>query len=829
MSPLMELVLWLVVLWALAYKKVAPRVWTPVVATLLASSWLFGNLPFLGFVILTALFVPVAILANQPELRRKWFSDRAFEMFAKRLPPMNQTEKEALEAGDIWWEAELFRGNPDWNKLLSFPKPNLTAEEQAFLDNQVEKLCSMIDDWKIVHEYADMPPEVWSYLKQERFFGMIIPKRYGGLGFSALAHSTVVVKIATRSLSVAINTMVPNSLGPAELLLHYGTDEQKSRYLPKLACGEEMPCFALTGPEAGSDAGAIPDTGVICQGEYNGKETLGIRLNWDKRYITLAPVATVLGLAFKLYDPDHLLDSKVDIGITVALVPTNYPGVEIGKRHSPLGLPFQNGPTRGKDVFIPLEWIIGGPDMAGKGWRMLVECLSAGRGISLPALSTASAKLCYRMTGAYARVRKQFGQPIGKFEGVQEAMGRIAGQTYIVEATRLLTALAVDLGIKPSVISAIAKYHLTEIGRYIMTDAVDIHAGRGLIAGPRNYLANGHQGQAIGITVEGANILTRNLIIFGQGAIRCHPYILQEMEAVREADAEKGMAKFDRILFSHIGYSISNFAKAVGYGVTHAALCSAPAGAGKVAKYYKHLTRMSTGLAFASDIAMLILGGELKRRERLSARLGDVLSSLYLASAVLKYFEDNQKENADIPFVEWALETCLFNIQTAFVEFCQNFPNRLLGRLMKWTLFPIGCHYKQPSDHCTRQVAGEMMKDSAFRERITRYCYIGKEETDPTGRMEHAFRQVLEAEPAEKKLQEAVQKKQIPKKLALGEQIEIAVRLKILTASEAEMLRRAHVAYLDALQVDEFAPGAFRRGSKSCQEVKDSEVVPSMS
>ncbi|MBI4357594.1 MAG: acyl-CoA dehydrogenase [Gammaproteobacteria bacterium] len=826
MSPLVELILWVIVLLGLAFKKVSPKIWTAVISVLLTASWIWGNLPFLGFLILAILFVPIAILANRPELRRQWFSDRVFELFRKRLPPMNQTEREALEAGDVWWEAELFQGKPNWNKLRSLPRPALTTEEQAFIDNQVETLCAMVDDWKIVHEYGDMPPEIWNTLKQERFFGIIIPKRYGGLGFSALAHSTIVIKLATRSLCAAVNTMVPNSLGPAELLLHYGTDEQKEHYLPRLAKGEEIPCFALTGPEAGSDAGAIPDTGIVCKGEFEGQAVLGMRLTWDKRYITLAPIATVLGLAFKLYDPEHLLGDKVDIGITVALIKTDQPGVEIGKRHSPLGLPFQNGPTRGKDVFIPLDWVIGGPSMVGKGWRMLMECLSTGRSISLPALATATGKLCYRMTGAYARIRKQFNQPIGKFEGVQEVMGRIAGQTYMIEAARLLTALAVDLGVKPSIVSAIVKYHLSEMGRKIATDALDVHAGRGIIAGPRNYLSLGYQGQSIGITVEGANILTRNLIIFGQGAIRCHPYILREMQATKEEDVEHGMAEFDRALFSHLGYFISNGARAFGYGLTGALLARAPENAGVVASYYRHLTRMSAVLAFTADLAMLMLGGELKRRERLSARLGDALSALYLGSAVLKYFEDNQKETVDLPFVEWSVKTCLMNAQTAIVEFCRNFPNPFVGTLVKWIVFPLGCPYKHPSDLCTQTLALEMLKPSSFRERITRYCFVGKHENDATGRVEIAFRKVLESESAENKLYVAIRDKKIPKKLALEEQIGIALTLKVLSEAEAALLREAYTAYKDALQVDEFSPSAFQKGSELCQ--KDPELVSSM-
>ncbi|MEX0871449.1 MAG: acyl-CoA dehydrogenase, partial [Aquisalimonadaceae bacterium] len=592
------------VVWALAFVGVALPVWTLAGAVFLAGLVMTGAIGGTGLLVAVIVLAPVALVLNVPSLRRRIISARLFATFRKVLPPMTQTEREALEAGDIWWEGELFRGRPDWRQLHGMQITRLSAEEQAFLDNQVETLCAMLDEDSIVRTHRDLPPEAWDYLKKERFFSMIIPRAHGGLQFSSLAQSTVVSKIATRSISAAVTVMVPNSLGPGELLMHYGTEEQKNHWLPRLARGEELPCFALTGPDVGSDAGAMPDYGVVCKGEHDGREVLGIRLNFSKRYITLAPVATVLGLAFKMYDPDHLLGEQEDIGITCALIPASHPGVEIGERHFPMGLAFMNGPLRGKDVFIPMDWIIGGAEQAGKGWRMLVECLSVGRAISLPALGTAAGKVSYRMTGAYARIRRQFKLPIGRFEGVQEAMGRIGGFAYMLEASRVLTASAGDMGVRPSVVSAIAKYHMTEMMRTSLNDAMDVHGGRGIMFGPRNYLGYGYQAIPVGITVEGANILTRNLMIFGQGAIRCHPYVFPEMEAARNND----LAAFDRLLFSHVGFSINRGVRALTHGLTAAAFADSPVD-GPTGRYYRNLSRMSSALALVSDVAMGVLGG----------------------------------------------------------------------------------------------------------------------------------------------------------------------------------------------------------------------------
>ncbi|WP_406672544.1 acyl-CoA dehydrogenase, partial [Natronospira sp.] len=643
---------------SLAYIRASLPVWTGAFAALIGANWLIsGSLPLVA----TIVFLAVAIPLNVLPLRRAVFSSRLLNWFRSVMPPISQTERVALDAGNTWWDADLFTGQPDWNKLLSYPSPQLTDEEQAFVDGPTEELCKMIDDWQITHELNDLPAPVWDFLRDNRFFGMIIPKEYGGLGFSALAHSSVVMKVASRSPSAGVTVMVPNSLGPGELLLHYGTDKQKDYYLPRLAKGEEIPCFALTGPHAGSDAGAIPDTGIVCKGEHNGKEVLGFRLNWDKRYITLAPVATLLGVAFKAYDPDGLLGDKKSLGITLALIPTDTPGVEIGDRHFPLNASFQNGPTRGKDVFIPMEYLIGDQEYIGEGWRMLMNCLSVGRAISLPALGTGAGKLSSRATGAYARVRKQFKTPIGKFEGVEEGLARIGAYTYRMEAMRRMTAGALDLGEKPSVLSAILKYHCTEGMRQVVGDAMDIHGGKGVMMGPGNYLARTYQSIPISITVEGANILTRSLMIFGQGAIRCHPYLLKEMECVGMEDEEQAVRKFDRALFSHVGFTISNAVRAFVTGLTRGLFIRTPE-AGEVSRYYRQFSRMSAAFAFSADVTLLLLGGELKRKERLSARFGDVLSHLYMGSSMLKQFEDQGRPASDLPMLHWACQESLYII-----------------------------------------------------------------------------------------------------------------------------------------------------------------------
>jgi acyl-CoA dehydrogenase len=796
----------------LAYERAPLWLWTVAGAATLVAVTAAGLMGAAATMVLWVLFAGLAMLFNLRGLRRRLITRHLLRAFRRVLPPMSDTEREAIAAGTVWWDGDLFSGRPDWRRLLSAPGPRLSAEEQAFLDGPVESLCAMLDDWQITQVLQDLPPEVWQFIKDQGFFGMIVPKRYGGLGFSALAHSEVVTKLTTRSGSAAVTVMVPNSLGPAELLLHYGTEAQKDHYLPRLASGKEIPCFALTGPEAGSDASAIPDVGVVCRATLAGEhDVLAIRLNWDKRYITLAPVATLLGLAFKLHDPEGLLGGAEQRGITVALIPTDTPGISIGNRHQPMNQAFLNGPTRGTDVMIPVEWIIGGAQMAGQGWRMLMESLAAGRSISLPALSTGTAKLASRATGAYAGIRRQFKTPVGQFEGVQEALARIGGNTYLMDAARTMTVMALDQGEKPAVVSAIVKYQLTERMRQVLNDAMDIHGGRGICMGPRNYLARGYEGIPVAITVEGANILTRSLIIFGQGAIRCHPYVLTEIQAAADEDRQRGLRDFDAALFSHIGFAVSNVARNLVLGLTGARWVRTPnKGAG--AHYYQQLTRISASLALCADVVMVTLGGRLKRLERLSARLGDVLSYLYLASAALKRFEDQGCNEADRPLLHWSCRESLYRSQIAFDELFENLPNRWVATLLRMLVFPLGMRYDSPNDANDRRVARILMRPSAARDRLTKGVYVGTLD-DPIGRVEHALAAAVAAESVMRKVQRALRTGLIEADTPEG-QISEALARAIIDEDEAARLRAADAARYDAIMVDEFPPQAFgRRGA----------------
>ncbi|RLK46813.1 hypothetical protein DFR31_2520 [Alkalispirillum mobile] len=816
MNTLIAIVVALLGFLALAYRGVRLPVWTAAVALYLLGLWLSGVASGTAAGITALVLAPVALLLNLPGLRRRVVTRPVFRAFKRVLPPMTATEREALEAGDTWWEGELFQGQPDWQQLRDTPVTALTEEEQAFLDNQVVALCRMLDNDQIEREAHDLPAEVWDYIRRERFFSMIIPKAYGGHGFSSYAQSCVVTRIATRNISAAVTVMVPNSLGPGELLMHYGTQAQKDYWLPRLADGTEIPCFALTGPDVGSDAASMPDYGVVCRGEHEGREVLGIRLNFSKRYITLAPVATVLGLAFKLHDPDGLLGGEQDRGITCALVPTDHPGVQVGERHFPMAMAFMNGPVQGEDVFIPLEWIIGGPEMAGRGWRMLMECLSVGRALSLPALGAAAGHMSARMTGAYARIRRQFKLPIGKFEGVQEAMARIGGYAYRLEAARRLTASAGDLGVKPSVVSAIAKYHMTEMMRTSLNDAMDVHGGRGIIYGPRNYLACSYQAIPVGITVEGANILTRNLMVFGQGAIRCHPYVFPEMEAARKDD----LAGFDRLLFSHLGYSVNRGVRAFVLGLSGARLGGSPTG-GPTARYYRELSRMSAALAFVADVAMGVLGGDLKRKERLSARLGDVLSHLYLASAVLKFHEDAGSPEAELPFVRWALDDSLNTIYEAFDGFLRNFPSRLLAGFMRRVIFPLGRPYHAAADRDGQRVAEALMEPAGVRERLTAIGYWAEEDrNDPMGRMEVALRTLVAVEPLYNRFQKWVAKGEV-QGFSFAERLTHAREQGLVTEAEAEQLQAWEDLRYDCVITDAFPPEVISpRPSESARETR---------
>ena len=768
-----------------------------------------------GAVVWVVFLLPTIILGHS-EIRQNIISNPLLKRIKAVLPPMSDTERDAIEAGSVWWESELFRGAPDWGKLLHYKTPVLSREEKAFIDGPVDQLCAMIDDWDITHNRMDLPEEIWAFLKQHCFFGMIIPKKYGGLEFSAYAHSCVVMKVSSRSVSVGVTVMVPNSLGPAELLLHYGTQAQKDHYLPRLANGREIPCFALTGPDAGSDAGSLPDTGVVCKGKFEGKQVLGLKLNWEKRYITLGPVATVLGLAFKVYDPDGLLGGEVDLGITCALIPANTQGVEIGNRHFPLNAAFQNGPNKGRDVFIPMEYLIGGQENIGRGWRMLVESLSAGRGISLPALGAAAGKSTARVTGAYARIRKQFNTSIGKFEGVEEALARIGGLTYLMEAGRLLTVSALDSGEKPSVITAILKYHNTEKMRQVINDSMDIHGGRGICLGPSNYIGRAYQAVPVGITVEGANILTRSMIIFGQGAIRCHPYLVKEMDAATSEDEAAGQQEFDSALVGHMGYFVKNLCRAFVYSISGSHLAESPM-SGRIGAYYQRLGQMSAAFAVTADLVLMILGGAFKRKEKLSGRFADALSYMFYASAVLKKFEDDGRPRLDIPLVEWSAKYCLYQIQMALDEILRNFPIKWLGLLVRVVLFPLGLSLRQPNDSLSHRVAALLIKPGKARDRLTQGIFISDDENDITGCLEDALLKVIRAEPIERRLRANHQMKS---DLQTYQQwLDDLLGLDLLTIEEVEILRQAHAATRKVIMVDDFEPQDIAQVKKSNRKV----------
>ena len=789
---------------ALGYRRARPAAWTAAGAAWIgAGAWL-ADWPATLCVVLLAAFAAVMVLLTHAPLRRRVLSARALAAYRKALPPVSDTEREAIEAGTVWWDAQLFSGDPDWQALRALPPPRLSEEEQAFLDGPTETLCRMVDDWEVTQHLHDLPEAAWQFIKSEGFLGMIIPREYGGLGFSALAHSAVVMKLVSRSGSLGVTVMVPNSLGPAELLLEYGTEAQKSHYLPRLACGDEIPCFALTGPEAGSDASAMQDSGVVCRDRFEGRDdVLGVRLNWEKRYITLGPIATLLGLAFKLRDPDHLIGDVDEPGITLALIPTSTPGITIGNRHLPMTLAFHNGPNCGHDVFIPIDWLIGGPHMAGRGWAMLMECLAAGRSISLPALATGTGKLASLATGAYAAVRRQFKTPVGQFEGVQEALARIGGNAYLMDAARVMTCAAVDRGEKPSVISAIVKYHLTERMRQVINDAMDVHGGRGISMGPRNYLASAYQGVPIAITVEGANILTRSLIIFGQGAIRCHPYLLREMAAARDPNPQRALERFDAVLTAHAAHTFTNACRALVLGVSARRAARAPADA-TLRYYYQQITRMSAALAISADAALLLFGGRLKRLERLSARLGDVLSHLYLASCALKRFDDDGRPDADRPLLHWACRDALYRVQVALDELFRNLPVRGAGWLLARVVFPLGRPYGAPNDANDRRVANLLLRPSNTRARLVGGVYVGTPD-DPVGRVENAMHKVVAAQGAARKLQRALRAGRIEAADAQT-QLRLAREAGILSADEAALLAIAEAARRDAITVDDFAP-----------------------
>ncbi|NCF61360.1 MAG: acyl-CoA dehydrogenase [Gammaproteobacteria bacterium] len=776
-----------------------------------------GSIPLVPLIVITAIFALIAIPLNVRPWRQQLISTPFLRQFRRMLPEISETEQVALDAGTVGWEGELFAGKPDWKILKKQPYLALTVEEQAFIDGPVEELCHMLNSWEITHNDADLNPETWEFLKRNRFFGLIIPKEYGGLGFSAMAHRAVLQKLSSVCAVAASTVAVPNSLGPGELLLHYGTEEQKNHFLPRLARGEEIPCFGLTGPTAGSDATSIPDHGFVCKGKYKGKEVLGIRMNFDKRYITLAPVATIIGIAFRMYDPEGLLGEKEDMGISLALIPRGTKGMEIGRRHMPLNLPFQNGPILGKDVFVPLESLIGGIEMAGQGWRMLVECLSVGRAISLPSTSTGGAKVGALATGAYSRIRRQFNMPIGRFEGIEAALARIASNAYATSALSRMTATAVDLGEKPAVPSAIAKYHTTEMARELIRDAMDVHGGKGVIMGPRNYLGRGWEGVPVSITVEGANIMTRNLMIFGQGAIRCHPYVLKEMEAARIDNPGKRIDLFDHLLFSHVGYSIRNAVRTLVLGMSFGKFAMVPHDR-KTAKYYKKLSRYSAALSFVSDISMLTLGGKLKQKEHISARLGDVLSHLYICSAMLKRYESEGRPVADQAILAWAFHSSIYKTQRALRLVVDNFPNRYMRFMLRFVVFPFGRREKAPGDRLTHRVAQLLMVPSDTRDRLTHGVFMSETSNHPVCFMERALPQVIHAEPLERRLLKALKHGEISG-ITWDDQVKDALDKSILSKEEVDILVRVRELVAEIIAVDDFDVEELRLGRKSSPRV----------
>ena len=798
---LLSLLIQFVVLWAVFYFELNRTI---------------GSIVAIATAILCAIFItPWSLVVGIPiilmsiillvaPLREALIAKPAFNILSKAMPSMSITEREALEAGTSWWEKELFMGAPDWQKFDQYPYPKLSVEEQSFVDNEVQQLCAMLDEWKIHHKDKNLPPEVWQFIKDKGFLGLIIPKSFGGKEFSAFAQSRIMSKIASRSLTAAVSCMVPNSLGPGELLLHYGTTAQKQRYLPGLANGTEIPCFGLTSPEAGSDAGAIPDTGIVCYGSYQGQEVLGLKMNFSKRWITLAPIATVIGLAFKLYDPDGLLGdkSKSEYGITCALIPASHEGIKIGARHNP-GAPFMNGTVEGTDIFIPIDWIIGGQQNAGKGWRMLMECLGVGRGISLPALATAAGEMSYLLVGAFASVRQQFKVSVGHFEGVQEATSDIASDAYMLESFRYMVTCGLNQGGTPAVMTAMAKYYATETMRKVINHGMDVVGGRAIQLGPRNFLALTYQSIPVAITVEGANILTRSLMIFGQGSMRCHPYLFEELQLLQSDDKASALKQFNTLLFKHLAYTFNRAAKALAFGLTGGSKQGSSAADDFSKPYYAIINRMSADFALTADMALGILAGDLKRKEMLSGRLADIHAYLFIATAILNYYEHGQRTESDQKHAELALNKALYNAQEAFFGFYENFPVKIAAILVKLISFPFGRPVTKPSDELKQQVAQLLLKENSFRAELKKHVYYTTDETDVMGRMESTFQMLLTLQPLWDKFKKAESKDQF-KGLTFEEHITDAVAVGFITANEAEQLLKYNAKRYDSMLTDIF-------------------------
>lgn len=750
---------------------------------------------------LLGIYILLCLVFNVRPLRRSLATVPLMKLLdvLNFLPKISETERTALESGNVWVDGELFSGRPDMSRLMEEHYPELTEREQAFLDGPTEKLCEMVDDWD-VYVQKGFEEEVWDFMRSERFFGLEIPEEYGGHGFSTLAHSAIIAKLASRCGPLAITVMVPNSLGPAELLVHYGTQQQKDYYLPRLARGEEIPCFALTEPTAGSDAGSMTASGEVFRGE-DGE--LYIRLNFTKRYITLAAISTVIGLAFKLRDPENHLGKGETPGITCALVPSDVEGISLGMRHDPMGVPFYNCPVYGEDVVVPVDTIIGGPEEAGNGWRMLTESLSVGRGISLPAESVAGAKMSTRAVGAYTAFRQQFGINIGRFEGIEEPMARIGGFTYLMEAARRYTCGGLDRGAKPAVVTAIAKYNFTELGRQIINDSMDIVGGAGISRGPRNLFAHAHMAIPIAITVEGANILTRSLIIFGQGAIRCHPYAYEEIDALGRKDARA----FDAAFWKHVGHVVRNGCRSLLLSLTRGALASTPAAAtGPSAKYFRKLAWTSASFAFMADLALGSYGGKLKIKEKISGRFADILSWMYLATATLRRFEAEGRREEDVPFMQWSLDYAFARIQEAFDDIYREIQVPGLGWLFRG---PIALWSRinrlgtDPSDRLGHRLAQAMQQPGDQRDRLTDGIYLTEDTDEALGKYEYALTMKVETEPLYRKIKIAGKKGELPDRQPRFV-IDEAIEKGILTKQEGEMVRKAELARVDAVQVDEF-------------------------
>lgn len=776
-------------------------VWTIVVLALL---WGYGA-PLALLIAVAAVFAVFLI----PPIRRSLVSSGIVALFKKFqfIPKISETERTALDAGVVWIEKDLFSGKPDFDMIMKEPYPHLTAEEKAFMEGPVEELCRAVNPWK-VWKGRDIPQAAWDIIKKRGFLGMIIPKEYGGLGFSALAHSEVIAKLSSRSLPTTISVMVPNSLGPAELLVHYGTEEQKKYFLPRLARGEEIPCFGLTEPLAGSDAGSITSSGVLFKGE-DGK--LYIRLNWNKRWITLAAISTVIGLAFRLRDPENLLGKGEDVGITCGLIPANTPGVVIGRRHDPLTIPFHNCPTQGKDVVVPIDAVVGGAAGCGKGWHMLMDCLAAGRGISLPAQATGGAKMVSRAVSAHGIVRRQFGVSIGRFEGIEEPMARIGAITYALESMRRFTLGALDKGVKPPVVTALQKYYSTEMGRQVINDGMDIMGGAGISLGPRNLLAEIYVATPIGITVEGANIMTRTLIMFGQGALRAHPFAYAEVKALEAGD----LAGFDAAFWGHIGHIVRNTCRSILLSLTRGYIAGTPDCHPQMRRYFRRLQWTSATFAILADVAMGTLGGQLKMKEKITGRFGDILAYMYIMSAVLRRFEAEGRQEGDLPFVHYMLKFSLAQIQKSFDGLFDNLKIPGLrwffkGWLGGWSR--INSLGSQASDGWSHLISTAMMTDGPVRERLTEGIFIPKEnewQTEQMARLDRAFRVSLRAEAAEKKIRKAIKDGTLPKK-KIPMLVADARAKNVITEDEFKLLQQADEIRFDAILVDDYSEAEYQ-------------------